>query len=141
MHFLKTRSVKRKLERCTTLILHHIISLLKVGYSRPLNHCTVFLELADGTLNSKVVIVVDNSVCDKITEVTETERTRREYEDSIKRRHNRLMEFVDTHVKDDQIKKYIRVSIEDQFIQQTFFKYSGLCWFIVWPKSKSKSKS
>ena len=88
-----------------------------------------------------MVIVVDNSVCDKITEVTETERTRREYEDSIKRRHNRLMEFVDTHVKDDQIKKYIRVSIEDQFIQQTFFKYSGLCWFIVWPKSKSKSKS
>ena len=48
--------------------------------------------------------------CDKISEVTETERTRKEYEDSIKRRHHRLMNFVDTHIKDDQIKKYIRVS-------------------------------
>ena len=55
--------------------------------------------------------ILENDVCEKITEVTETERTRRAYEDSIKRRHNRLMEFVDTHIKDDQIKKYIRVSI------------------------------
>ena len=52
---------------------------------------------------------IEDKVCDKITEVAESERTRREYEDSIKRRHDRLMQFVDTHIQDDKIKKYIRV--------------------------------
>ena len=50
-----------------------------------------------------------SSVCGQITEAAETERTRRHYEDSIQRRHTRLMAFVDTHVKEDSIKQFIRV--------------------------------
>ena len=48
-------------------------------------------------------------MCGQITEAAETERTRRHYEDSIQRRHTRLMAFVDTHVKEDSIKQFIRV--------------------------------
>ena len=60
------------------------------------------------------VITDDNedgasSVCGQITEAAETERTRRSYEDTIQRRHTRLMAFVDTHVKEDSIKQFIRV--------------------------------
>ena len=50
-----------------------------------------------------------SSVCGQITEAAETERTRRSYEDTIQRRHTRLMAFVDTHVKEDSIKQFIRV--------------------------------
>ena len=48
-------------------------------------------------------------MCGQITEAAETERTRRSYEDTIQRRHTRLMAFVDTHVKEDSIKQFIRV--------------------------------
>ena len=49
-------------------------------------------------------------MCDKIIEVTENERTRREYENTIRRRHDKLIAFVDTHIQDsDKLKKYIRV--------------------------------
>ena len=95
--------------------MHHFLSSCQQFriFNQNLGHLqkltfSVFLDLVDENQKPRADIA-DHNVCEKIIEVTETERTRREYEDSIKRRHNRLMEFVDTHVKDDQIKKYIRV--------------------------------
>ena len=110
MHFRRTCPVKQKTERCTTIPILHVsnsASLAKIWAISRFS-LSLSLDLADGNQDIRADIL-ENNVCEKITEVTETERTRREYEDSIKRRHHRLMKFVDTHVKDDQIQKYIRV--------------------------------
>ena len=52
------------------------------------------------------------NVCSKITELTDTERSRREYEECIRERQERLQLFVDSHIEDEKIRRYIQVNVK-----------------------------
>ena len=52
------------------------------------------------------------NVCSKITELTDTERSRREYEECIRERQERLQLFVDSHIEDEKIRRYIKVNVK-----------------------------